>query len=164
MPSTRLLDDYPLRSFDKLRYGDTDRQGHVNNAVFSTFLETGRVEMIYDGRAALNDPGCAFVIAHLDLDFIGEVMWPGRVEVGSGVKSVGRSSLRLEQTLFQDGRVVARAETVMVQVNETTRRGQAFSERLAARLASFLLPPETAPDAILPSAGGRGEACTPGPG
>ncbi|MFZ9635943.1 MAG: hypothetical protein ACO3EK_19200, partial [Alphaproteobacteria bacterium] len=37
-------EDYPRHSQDKLRYGDTDRLGHVNNAAFSTFLETGRVE------------------------------------------------------------------------------------------------------------------------
>lgn len=37
------LKDFPSVTFDKIRYGDTDRQGHVNNAVFSAFLETGRV-------------------------------------------------------------------------------------------------------------------------
>jgi hypothetical protein len=33
------LPDFSLQAFDKLRYADTDRQGHVNNANFSTFLE-----------------------------------------------------------------------------------------------------------------------------
>ena len=27
---------------ESVRYNDTDRQGHVNNAVFVTFLEAGR--------------------------------------------------------------------------------------------------------------------------
>lgn len=35
------LEDFPLRTYDKIRYADTDQQGHVNNAVFATFLETG---------------------------------------------------------------------------------------------------------------------------
>jgi hypothetical protein len=38
------LTDYAFQAYDKLRYGDTDRQGHINNAVFTTLLETGRVE------------------------------------------------------------------------------------------------------------------------
>ncbi|WP_343068673.1 hypothetical protein [Kaustia mangrovi] len=42
------LDDFPLRTSDKLRYADTDRQGHVNNAVFATFMETGRVAFLHD--------------------------------------------------------------------------------------------------------------------
>jgi acyl-ACP thioesterase len=29
------IDDFPLRTYEKLRYVDTDRQGHVNNAVFA---------------------------------------------------------------------------------------------------------------------------------
>ncbi|MEM8537740.1 MAG: acyl-CoA thioesterase, partial [Pseudomonadota bacterium] len=40
------LADYPLVSADVIRYADTDRQGHVNNAVFSTFLETGRTQFL----------------------------------------------------------------------------------------------------------------------
>jgi acyl-CoA thioester hydrolase len=141
MNSTLRLEDYPLRSYDKLRYGDTDRQGHINNAVFSTFLETGRVEMIYDGNASLSDEGCSFVIARLELDFVSEMLWPGRVEIGSGVLAVGRSSIRMEQALFQGERLVAVGQTVMVQVSDATRRSQALSGRLAARLAPFRKAP-----------------------
>jgi len=134
------LEDFPLCSFDKLRYGDTDRQGHVNNAVFTTLLETGRIELFHQGSASLIDPDCSFVIAHLNLDFLGELQWPGRVDIGTGVLSVGRSSLRLEQALFQDGRLAARAQSVVVQVSNTTRRGHAFSERLRDRLSPFRMP------------------------
>lgn len=40
------IDDFPFRTYEKLRYVDTDRQGHVNNAVFASMLETGRVELL----------------------------------------------------------------------------------------------------------------------
>ena len=60
-----LLADFPRRTFEKLRYSDTDRQGHVNNAVFSTMLETGRVEILCDPARPLYAEGCAFVIASL---------------------------------------------------------------------------------------------------
>lgn len=137
MTANLRLEDYPLRSHDKLRYGDTDRQGHINNAVFSTFLETGRVEMMYDGKTSLADEGCSFVIARLELDFVNEMLWPGQVDIGSGVIAVGRSSLRMEQALFQAGRLVAVGETVMVQVNDVTRRSQGFSERLVGMVAPY---------------------------
>ena len=39
------LADYPHQVTDVIRYADLDPQGHVNNAVFSTYLETGRVAM-----------------------------------------------------------------------------------------------------------------------
>ncbi len=141
------LEDFPLRTFDKLRYGDTDRQGHVNNAVFTTLLETGRVEMAYEGGRQVMDAGCSFVIARLELDFIGEIMWPGRVEIGTRVRSIGRSSLKVEQALFQDRRLVAWSESVIVQVNEATRKSQAFSDEAITRLKGFVAPTPRQPAA-----------------
>jgi acyl-CoA thioester hydrolase len=132
------LADYPLKTYDKIRYGDTDRQGHVNNAGFATFLESGLVEILYDAGNPLADPGCAFVIAQLVLNFRAEVRWPGSVEIGTRVASVGRSSIRMEQALFQDGRCVATAETAIVQMDEITRRSSPLSAGAVARLSALM--------------------------
>ena len=32
-------EDFKHHSFDKVRYGDTDRQGHINNAMLSDILK-----------------------------------------------------------------------------------------------------------------------------
>lgn len=138
------LGTYPARTTDKLRYGDTDRQGHVNNAVFSTFLETGRVDLLYSENGGISDEGCAFVIARLELDFIGEINWPGTVEIGTAVVKTGRSSLTLDQLVCQNGKPVAQAKTVIVQMNETTRKAQALSEDTRAKLDRFRRAPEPA--------------------
>lgn len=132
--------DFPLRTRDKLRYGDTDRQGHINNAVFSTLLETGRVELIYDAQVPLAEPGGAFVIARLEVDFRAEMHWPGEVEIGSRVAAIGRSSVRLEQALFQDGRCTASAVTVLVLMDDETRRSRPLSETTRQRLALLAAP------------------------
>lgn len=118
------LEDYAVKTYEKLRYADTDRQGHVNNAVFSTMLETGRVEILYDQDSPLAKPDCAFVIASQKLDFHSEITWPGRVDIGTRVAWIGRSSMTLEQALFQGGELRAAAKTVIVQLNETTRRSE----------------------------------------
>jgi len=136
--ATPALSDYQHQTFDKLRYGDTDRQGHVNNAVFSTLFETGRVEMLYASGESLLDADCSFVIANLHLDYLGEITWPGRVEIGTRVASVGRSSLVMEQALFQNQQCVAVAKTVIVQVNQTTRRSQVFSAESALQLGTLI--------------------------
>ena len=137
MPDDLAITDFPLRSRDKLRYGDTDRQGHINNAVFSTFLETGRVELLYDRTRKLVEPGTAFVIARLEMDFRAELLWPGAVEIGTRVASVGRSSVRLEQAIFQGERCVASGITVMVQMDEATRKARPFSETVREQLAQL---------------------------
>jgi len=116
------LEDFPARTYDKVRYADTDRQGHVNNAAFATFCETGRVEFLFDPERPLYPPGAAFVIARLALDLRAEIRWPGTVEIGTRVEQIGRSSLTLKQALFQRDRLVATAETVIVLMHEETRR------------------------------------------
>ncbi|WP_417767670.1 acyl-CoA thioesterase [Stappia sp.] len=132
------LDDYPVRSTDKLRYCDTDRQGHINNAVFSTFLETGRVDMLYAGEDSVAQPGANFVIARLELDFLAEGKWPGSVEIGSAVERIGRSSLTLDQLICQDRRPIARARTVIVLMNDETRKSQPLSEEALTKLGRFM--------------------------
>ena len=136
----RLLADFPSRTHDKLRYADTDRQGHVNNAVFATFLETGRVEILYSDERPVLAEGASFVIASLHLDFLAELRWPGRVDIGTGILNIGNSSLKLLQNLFQDGRCAASAETVIVQVDETSGKSRPLSDKARASLSEWLLP------------------------
>jgi acyl-CoA thioester hydrolase len=140
MPDYLAITDFPLRARDKLRYGDTDRQGHINNAVFSTFLETGRVELIYCQAAQLAEPGTAFVIARLEMDFRGELLWPGEVEIGTRIASIGRSSVRLAQAIFQGERCVASAITVIVQMDEATRKARPFSDAVRERFMQLATP------------------------
>lgn len=132
------LEDFVGQAYDKLRYGDTDRQGHVNNAVFATFMETGRVELIYNPQDPLLDEGFSFVLAKLDIDYIAEVLWPGTVEIGTRVVRVGRSSVTMQQAVFQAGRLCASAETVVVHFDQTTRKSQAFSQAQRQKLEGWI--------------------------
>jgi acyl-CoA thioester hydrolase len=90
MDDAPTLSQFALHAYDKLRYADTDRQGHVNNSVFSTALETGRVELLYAPDAAIVEPHKSFVIARLELDFRGELTWPG--EVARSAPALNRSA------------------------------------------------------------------------
>jgi acyl-CoA thioester hydrolase len=132
------LQDFAGQAYDKLRYGDTDRQGHVNNAVFATFMETGRVELIYNPDDPLLDEGFSFVLAKLDIDYVAEVLWPGTVEIGTRVLRVGRSSVTMQQAVFQNGKLCASAETVVVHFDQTTRKSHAFSDEQRAKIEALI--------------------------
>ena len=135
------FDLYPIKSCEKIRYADTDRQGHVNNAVFSTMIETGRVEVLYNPENPLAAPNCSFVIASQQLDFLSQVTWPNRVDIGSRALKVGRSSLTLETALFkEDGSCAAISQTVIVQVNDDTKRSHPLSSETKTYLKSLMLP------------------------
>jgi acyl-CoA thioester hydrolase len=134
---TLKYEDYPVQTSDKIRYADTDRQGHVNNAVFATFLETGRVEILYDPAQPLTDVDSEFVIAKLVLNFKSDIRWPGTIRIGTRIASVGRSSVTLEQGLFQNDRCVATAETVIVLMDQRTRKSRPLPEHAIKRLSSL---------------------------
>jgi acyl-CoA thioester hydrolase len=115
------LDAYPFRISAEIRYADTDRQGHVNNAVFATFSEIGRVAFLYDPAQPLAPEGASFVVARLTIDFHAELFWPGTVEIGTGVTRIGRSSFTLSQGIFNREKRVASAEAVIVLFDQETR-------------------------------------------
>lgn len=138
---TFTLPQFPSRTVDKIRYADTDRQGHVNNAVFATFLETGRVEILYHPQDPILPENASFVIASLKLDFLQEIHWPGQVDIGTGILKIGNSSLVLWQQLFQHDICVARAETVIVQVDHLLKRSLPLSLHAQQRLSQWLILP-----------------------
>ena len=139
METTPTLDEFPLKTYEKLRYRDTDRQGHVNNAVFATMCETGRVEALYYTEQPLAGEKCSFVIVNLTLDFLAEIKRPGRVEIGTRVAKIGRSSVTFEQGLFQNGKCVATARTVVVQLDEDTRSSHPLNAAAVAHLEGLIV-------------------------
>jgi acyl-CoA thioesterase FadM len=42
---TPRLEDFPYRLTDNVRFADLDPNQHVNNAVYATYFETGRVTL-----------------------------------------------------------------------------------------------------------------------
>ena len=79
------------------------------------------------------------MIARLELDFRGEMTWPGQVAIGTMVESIGRSSFTLRQGLFQEDRCVI-ARTVIVQIDDHSQRACPLAEITASRLSDLQAP------------------------
>jgi acyl-CoA thioester hydrolase len=128
------LEDFPGRAADTIRFGDMDAQGHVNNTVFATFLESGRVALLRAPGRELNAPGTTSVLARLDIDFLKELHWPGAVDIGTGIAGIGRSSYTFAQAIFHAGVCAATARATMVMIDETTRRPRRLPAEVVERL------------------------------
>jgi len=127
-------EDFPYRYVEAIRYADMDRQGHVNNAVYATFFESGRVNLFRDPSSGLDIPDVETVIVRLEVDFLRELKWPGTVEVGTAVTRIGRTSLVLEQAVFGSTGCAALARVVMVLMDPATRRPRPIPEGAIAKL------------------------------
>src|ERR1041385_5587090 len=122
------LSQFPGRTHDIIRFGDLDPQGHVNNTVFATFFETGRVAFLREPGNALSPTGTTSVLARLDISFLKELHWPGSVEIGTGIAEIGRSSFTFLQAIFHEGACAATARATMVMIDAATRRSRPLPE------------------------------------
>jgi acyl-CoA thioester hydrolase len=129
----RLAQAYAAISLEKVRYSDTDRQGHVNNVMFSAFLEAGRVEVLHCSGLKLNPRGTEFVLAQSNISLLGQLYWPGEVTVGTGIAHLGHSSFTFHQALFQRGVCAAVSVAVLVLMRVSTGK----STPLGARTRAF---------------------------
>ena len=138
LPPATERGSYAIWTYDKLRYCDTDRQGHINNSVFAIFCETGRVMFLYDEKLDLAGPGGSFVLARLELDFRTELFHPGRIDIGTRVLAIGRSSFRLGQGIFNGDACAATGQSVLVLMDDATRRAKPLTPQLRAWLEERL--------------------------
>ena len=89
-----------------VRFRDCDAMGHVNNAVFSTYLEESRIGVLGD----LID----FILARVEIDFRSELRMGEEVEVRTRCSRIGTKSFDLEHVISAGDRVVAEAKSVLV--------------------------------------------------
>ena len=91
---------------DRVRFRDCDALGHVNNAVYSTYLEEARIGVLGDLSS--------FILARVEIDFRAELRMGEEIEVRTLCSRIGTKSFDLEHVVSADGRVVAEAKSVLV--------------------------------------------------
>lgn len=128
---------FPFWTEEKLRIADTDLNGHVNNGAIGAFCEAGRVEVMRAVAGPPEDSPVRMVVARVEIDYLREIHFPGRVRIGSAVARIGRSSITVEQGLFLDGTCFATSQAVMVMLDPVTRRPAAMPEALRAGFAAL---------------------------
>jgi acyl-CoA thioester hydrolase len=133
------LADYPHRVTEIVRFGDLDPQGHVNQAVFLTYFESGRVAMFRGPDLGIGVPGATFVMVRVEVDYLRELHWPGTVEVGTGVAEFGRSSFKVAQAIFRggDGVCVASGRATLACIDLASRKARPLPEDAIARLSQW---------------------------
>jgi acyl-CoA thioester hydrolase len=124
-----------------VRWRDTDALGHVNHAVFLTYLEEGR-DAFYT-RAIGSEP--SYVVVHLELDLRAEVRYEDRrVTVQIAVERLGTTSLTTRETVVAaSGAVAAEASVVTVRWDASLRKPIPFSDAERGRLAGLTGPAES---------------------
>ena len=138
LDSTPRLEDFPYRLSDNVRFADLDPNQHVNNAVYATYFETGRVSLMMDSSYGLMPDGVTWIMVRLDMHFRAELRWPGTIEMGLGVTKFGRTSVTFDQVVFSKGICVASAQSVSVLLDEATRKPTPLTEEILRNFQPWL--------------------------
>jgi acyl-CoA thioester hydrolase len=138
LDSTPRLEDFPYRLTDNVRFADLDPNRHVNNAVYATYFETGRVTLMKDRAYGLMPEGLGWMMVRLDIHFRAELRWPGQIEMGLGVVRFGRTSVTFEQVIFSEGKCVASAQATTVLIDEATREPTPLTTEIIGNFQRWL--------------------------
>lgn len=118
-----------------IRWRDMDAYGHVNNAVYLTYLEEARDAWVAEVLGPVTDTW-DFVLARVALDFRSELTQDDdAVIVSCRLRTIGRSSLTtLEEIRKLDGTLSASAESVTVPRDKETGKARKLSDNERAIL------------------------------
>ena len=100
-----------------VRLRDVDFMGHVNNAVYATYLEQAR-ETFFEEVLDVSLVEVGTVLVNLEIDYRRPIEATDDVEIILDVTELGTSSIPMEYEVRADGELAATARTVQVLVNE----------------------------------------------
>ena len=103
---------------ERVRFRDLDSLGHVNNAVFLTYLEEARIGyLVPHGAEAVN-----MILARVEIDFRASLREGDEIEIGVRPSKVGTKSFELEYEVRRGDTVAAEAKTVLVSYDYSNGR------------------------------------------
>jgi acyl-CoA thioester hydrolase len=138
----------PLFSHElEVRFRDCDAMGHVNNAVYLTYLEqarfshwraTGLATMTLDsasapGGAPTDVPGV--ILARVEIDYRRPAKYGDRLRIDVAIAAIGRTSLTYQYEIVDaEGQLVAAAKTVIVRFDYAAGRPVPISDEIKQAL------------------------------
>ena len=121
---------------EPVRFRDLDPMGHVNNAVFLTYIESARAAFLQHLGAVQTLEDLAIIVARIEIDFRAPVRFGDKVDVSVRVSRFGDKSFDLAHELRVGETLVAEAESVLVTYDYERREPvsipAAWREKLAA--------------------------------
>ncbi len=123
----------------QVRFRDLDAMGHVNNAVYLTYLEMGRLAYYRELMGLSHPKDFNFILAHVSIDFRSPVVLGETVYVGVRVTRVGKKSFHFEYELREatTGRLVAEATSVQVMYDYARQTTVPVAPEFRKRLEAF---------------------------
>jgi acyl-CoA thioester hydrolase len=136
-----MRDRYPYVQAIPTRWMDNDVYGHVNNVVYYSYFDTViNTYLIRNGGLDIQEGGQIGLCVESHCRYAAPLSFPGVVEAGLRVETLGRSSVRYDIGLFAEGEAAMAAEGwfVHVFVARATRKAEPIGNALRAALEALM--------------------------
>jgi acyl-CoA thioester hydrolase len=130
------ITNYPYETQINVTFRDLDALGHVNNAVFFSYMETARIRYI----TQILEQGLPIQFDLLDIPiilveatctYVSQALFGETLTVGVGVSRFGNKSFDLTYKIVgEDGRLVATGKTIQVMYNYDTSSAYPIPEEI----------------------------------
>lgn len=133
--------DYPHVLTLQVAFRDLDAMGHVNNAVYLSYLESARIAFMQTllELPALRDlAALPVILAEATISYKSPALFGETLRVGSGVARLGNKSFDVVHRIeTADGRFVASARTILVMYDYASQTTHPISDRFRQRVAAL---------------------------
>ena len=121
------------------RFRDTDAMGHINNAVYVTYIEVARQAYWQALDAEADYRRVPFILAGVKIDFRSEALVKETLELAIRCAWVGTKSFAFEYEIREktSRRLVVEASSVQVCYDYTIKQSMAVPPDLRRRLEAF---------------------------
>jgi acyl-CoA thioester hydrolase len=113
------VDGFDFVHRESVRFRDLDGMGHVNNAVFMTYMESARLAFL-SSLGLGHNPLEGLILARAEVDFRAPIELGQEVEIGVRPGRIGTKSFDLEHEVRADGTLAAEGRFVLVAYDYTT--------------------------------------------
>ncbi len=106
-----------------LRFSDLDLYGHVNSAIYFTYLETARVKQFKDVFEQLTSQGIFVVVVSAECNYKIPILLNDTVVVSGWISRIGNTSFDIEYKIHNGSeKIFATAKTTMVCIKGVLKR------------------------------------------
>ena len=134
-----MVPGFPITIPIEVRWRDVDAFGHVNNAVFFTYLEMGRTAYYEAALKAFDIDQIDFMVVSAKCDYLSEVKKGDKIELGIRIPAIGNTSFDFEYELHSatDGKLLARGFTTQVLYDYKARAKKPISQEWLEKVTKF---------------------------
>ena len=102
MTKNKNLTNFPFQVNIQTRWRDLDAFGHVNNAVFATYIETARGTLFKRWSLPFDGTGKSLIVASMTINYLEQLKHPSNIIVGLKINKVGNTSFNIESYIFNE--------------------------------------------------------------